>query len=161
MKKLSISMLLCCCSSVSFATNPTLLQQYDVTANVTSELITSAPLQEIDKSASQLVSLAKSILPKFTQKHPQCRVYLNAVLAAADSMQTLSLKDIELHYHQDQKLPALTSSDCYHAKDLLVHPATVVVMAKTMADNKANRLKMRHEIVEVIQHLSLVKDAVK
>ena len=107
MKKLSISMLLCCCSSVSFATNPTLLQQYDVTANVTSELITSAPLQEIDKSASQLVSLAKSILPTFTQKHPQCRVYLNAVLAAADSMQTLSLKDIELHYHQDQKTTQL------------------------------------------------------
>ena len=42
-----------------------------------------------------------------------------------------------------------------------MHPATVVVMAKTLKDTRANRKKMSHEIEEVIQHLSLVKLAVK
>lgn len=114
----------------------------------------------ISKSSAKLVDLAKEILRAFSDNNPACKIYLDTVMSAADSMQQLSLKQIEADYHLDGKLPTLTNGDCYHAKDLLVHPATVVVMDKTLKDTYANRQKMTHEIEEVIQHLGLVKQAV-
>jgi len=161
MKKLTIALSLCCISNLLFANNSETLTKYGKVAELATAEIKTGSFQEIAKSSTELVDLAKKILPVFTINNPECKVYLDAVMLASDSMQQLSLEEIEADYHLDGKLPTLTSGDCYHAKDLLVHPATVVVMAKTLKDSKDNRQKMSHEIEEVIQHLSLVKLAVK
>lgn len=160
MKKLVVAVSLCCVSSLSFGHGNDALSEYGRLAQAATKEIKHASFKEINKSSAQLVSLARKILPAFTQSNPACQVYLDSVMAAADSMQQLSLEQIEADYHLDGKLPPLKSGDCYHAKDLLVHPATVVVMAKTLDDTAENRRKMAHEIEEVIEHLSLVKQAV-
>lgn len=161
MKKTLITLSLCCFSVFSSAKSSEPLVDYGNNAHETVKLIEASSYHNIGKSAANLVELAKQILPKFAEQHQTCEVYLNAVMLAADSMQQLSLEAIELDYHRDQKLPPLSSGDCYHAKDLLVHPATVVVMARTLKDTQANREHMKHEIDEVIEHLGLVKAAVK
>lgn len=161
MKKLTIALSLCCISTVLLANSNEALTKYGKVAELATTEIKTVSFQKIAKSSTELVNLAKDILPAFTKSNPECKVYLDAVMLASDSMQQLSLDEIEADYHLDGKLPALTSGDCYHAKDLLVHPATVVVMAKTLKDTSKNRKKMSHEIEEVIQHLNLVKLAVK
>lgn len=161
MKKITIALSLCCISTFTFAKSDDTLLKYGQIAELATKEIKTVSFKKIAKSSTELVNLAKEILPAFIKSKPECKVYLDAVMSAADSMQKLSLDEIEADYHLDGKLPALTSGDCYHAKDLLVHPATVVVMAKTLKDTRANRKKMSHEIEEVIQHLSLVKLAVK
>jgi len=161
MNKFFLALSLCCVSSLSFANSDDMLSKYGNLAKLATQDVKLSSFSDIDKSSAKLVDLAKAILPAFSKSNPECKIYLDAVMLAADSMQQLSLKQIEADYHLDGKLPTLTSGDCYHAKDLLVHPATVVVMAKTLKDNKANREKMKHEIEEVIQHLGLVKQAVR
>lgn len=161
MKKIVLALSLCCISTLTFAKSDDMLLKYGKVAESTVKEIMTASFDDISKSSTELVDLAKGILLAFSEHHSACKVYLGAVMAAADSMQEITLEEIEADYHADGKLPALTSGDCYHAKDLLVHPATVVVMAKTLKDTKANRKHMAHEIEEVIVHLSLVKAAVK
>ena len=78
-------------------------------------------------------------------------------MLAANKMLTLSLEDIEKDYHADGKLPPMKQAVCYHAKDLLVHPATVVVIAKTQPDNKDTRKMLHAEIEEVLEHFGEVK----
>jgi len=74
-------------------------------------------------------------------------------------MLTSSLVDIERDYHADGKLPTVQSASCYHAKDLLVHPATMAVIAKTQQDSEATREQIEHELEEVLEHFNLVKQA--
>jgi len=161
MKKIVLALSLCCISTLTFAKTDDMLSKYENIAASTVKNIMTSSFENINKSSSQLVDLAKEILPAFSKSNTACNVYLGAVMDAADTMQKITLAEIEADYHADGKLPPLTSGDCYHAKDLLVHPATVVVMAKTLNDTEANRKKMAHELEEVIVHLSLVKAAVK
>lgn len=118
-----------------------------------------APLVEVAKDALALVATAKEILPLVIQKQDQCKQYLDVALSAADSMTQLTLDEIERDYHADGKLPAVTGALCYHAKDLLVHPATVAVIATTEKDNDKTRTMLKDELVEVLQHFSEVKQA--
>ena len=161
MNKFVLALSLCCISSISFANSSDMLAKYSNLAKLATQDVQLSSFSAIDKSSAKLVDLAKEILPAFSENNPACKIYLDIVMSAADSMQQLSLEQIEADYHLDGKLPTLTNGDCYHAKDLLVHPATVVVMAKTLKDTKANRKKMQHEIAEVIQHLGAVQQAVK
>ncbi|MEM9102881.1 MAG: hypothetical protein AAGB12_11225 [Pseudomonadota bacterium] len=119
--------------------------------------IKQSPLPSIQKKGNQLVDLAKEILPDFTAKNPQCKEYIQAALKASNRMLDLTLDEIEKDYHADGKLPAMKNVSCYHAKDLLVHPATVVVIAKRLKDEPKTRLQLKAEIDEVLEHFSQVK----
>ena len=66
----------------------------------------------------------------------------------ADLMLGMDLESLEKNYHQDEALPK-APDNCYHVKDLLVHPATAAISN----DRKA----IVHEIREVLAHLQLVK----
>ncbi len=131
-------------------------QQYKNKAQETKNLIKNSKYAEIEAQSTDLVNIAKSLLPQYVDKFPQCQTYLDAVVMAADDMLNLSVERIEADYHADGKLPKMTDVKCYHAKDLLVHPATLVVMAKTQQDNEAQRESMSHEIIEVLVHFDQV-----
>ena len=111
----------------------------------------------IEQQAKQLVDLSKPLLADFKAKYPQCSEYLNTLDAAADSMADLPLAEIESGYHSDGLLPALPDANCYHAKDLLVHPATVQAMAKLGLKSKEDWQQAEAEIEEVIEHFSQVE----
>ncbi|REL36267.1 hypothetical protein [Thalassotalea euphylliae] len=121
--------------------------------------VDSAPIAELAKKSAELTTLSTKLLPAFVVKQPICKDYLGAALAAANDMMTLSLDEIERDYHADGKLPAVKSAACYHAKDLLVHPATMAVIAKTAEDSKDTREQIEHELEEVLEHFSQVKQA--
>ncbi len=113
----------------------------------------------IGKQAKALVQSSLVIIHDFQTSYPQCKPYLDALVAAADVIPTLPLKDIESGYHADGKLPKFDDPICYHAKDLLVHPATVEAMAKIGISDSEQRTAAEHEIVEVIAHFSEVERA--
>ena len=131
--------------------------QYFTLATKLEAQIPQMPLDKVADSASELTLLSKQILPAFVQQQPVCSAYIQAAMEAADSMLTLSLEQIERDYHADGKLPPMQQAVCYHAKDLLVHPATVAVIAKTQADSDETREKLAHELEEVLEHFNQVK----
>ena len=132
-------------------------QQYYVLMNDISSNLTQAPLKDIKQKAEKLTRISTKLLPAFVAKQPICADYIKAALAASEEMLTLSLEDIERDYHADGKLPPMKQAVCYHAKDLLVHPATVAVIAGTSPDNAKTRNMLAHELEEVLEHFNEVK----
>ena len=140
----------------------TILTDYKTSAEKLIELIeTDGTNADIEKYSAGLVAASKPIINGFIDKFPQCQEYLTALTQAADIIPTLPLEEIESGYHADGKLPKLSDANCYHAKDLLVHPATVQAMAIIGIESTEQREQAKAEIVEVIAHFSQVEHAYK
>jgi len=133
--------------------------KYQSLATEISNNVESSSLEKLTKQSVKLTKLSTKLLPDFIKKQPICTEYLTAALKAAPTMTSLSLDDIEKDYHADGKLPAVKSASCYHAKDLLVHPATMAVIGKTLKDTPETRKQMAHELEEVLEHFNQVKVA--
>lgn len=131
--------------------------QYQALATNIDENIDKASLPDITDKAIKLTQLSTKLLPDFISKQPICAEYIEAAMDASKKMLTLSLEEIERDYHADGKLPPMKQAVCYHAKDLLVHPATIAVIAGQGNDSKDTRKKLAHELEEVLEHFSEVK----
>lgn len=132
-------------------------QGYETLASKIVKDADTASFAELAKSSEALTKLSMQLLPDFVSKQPVCEPYIAAVIAAQPTMLTISLDDIERDYHADGKLPEIKDASCYHAKDLLVHPATAVVISKTLEDTAESRKQLKHEIEEVLEHFNQVK----
>jgi len=130
---------------------------YFQTATKAQKQIDAGQLKDASAAAKELVLISKTLLPEVVAKKPICQAYLSAAVKAADTMLTISVDEIERDYHADGKLPPVKDAACYHAKDLLVHPATVVVLAANQAHDKNTQKQMHHEIEEVLEHFGQVK----
>lgn len=117
--------------------------------------------KNIEAASAELVKTSLPIVDQFIIKYPECSEYLGALKKAASVIPTLPLEEIESGYHADGKLPPLKNAQCYHAKDLLVHPATVQAMAKIGIKTDEQWESAEHEIEEVIEHFSQVELAMK
>ncbi|ESP95208.1 MULTISPECIES: hypothetical protein [Pseudoalteromonas] len=113
----------------------------------------------LEQESAELVATSRDVLANFVTKYPQCKDYLDALDKAADVIPTLPLEEIESGYHEDGKLPKYSDPVCYHAKDLLVHPATVQAIAKLGFTEKTHYQDAELEIVEVIAHFDQVERA--
>ena len=111
------------------------------------------------KDAQDLIKKAGPILTAFTGKYPQCEVLLNSVVKSAPAMQNLTLDQIEKQYHEGSALPK-ADDICFEAKELIVHPATVVIISKQKKLVKTDRIQIHDEIAEVLGHLDLFKDSI-
>lgn len=137
-----------------------LFSQYQQGAHALVTLIDKkASDTDIEQSSQALVALSQPIIQAFKTKFPQCNEYLDAVSAAAAIIPSLPLAEIESGYHADGKLPRISDVKCYHAKDLLVHPATVQAMAAIGIKSDEQREQAKHEVVEVIEHFTQVEQA--
>ena len=121
----------------------------------------NASSQKLAKGSQQLVATSRQLLAEFTTKYPACDTYLSALDEAADLIPTLPLEEIESGYHKDGKLPSFDEPVCYHAKDLLVHPATVQAMATQGMKFESAYEDAELEIVEVIAHFDQVEKALR
>jgi hypothetical protein len=138
----------------------TTLQTYKSQAkSLLADIRTQNTAQELEQSSANLVKTSRKLLSEFTAKYPQCQTYLGALDAAADLIPTLPLEEIETGYHADGKLPKFDDPVCYHAKDLLVHPATVQAIAKQGFKSENAYKDAELEIVEVIAHFDQVERA--
>ena len=128
------------------------------------QLITAAEqgasYSDIGISARALVEASKPILKAYIEKHPQCKDYLAKVLKDADHMLSMDAEIVERDYHDDGALPEAEFT-CYHAKDLLVHPATVVVLTENHPDDKETRDHIIHELEEVAAHALVAQKLLK
>lgn len=125
------------------------------------EIRANGASQKLEQSSQQLVATSRQLLAEFTAKYPACDSYLTALDKAADIIPTLPLEEIESGYHKDGKLPKYDSPVCYHAKDLLVHPATVQAMAAQGMQFESAYEDAELEIVEVIAHFDQVEKALR
>ena len=105
---------------------------------------------EVGEMAKSLTQVGLSLLPALIQKYPECKAYLEAITVVADKLADMPLAEIESGYHSDGKLPETPSANCYHGKDLVVHPATVEALAKL---GLTDREQAKGEITEVLGHL--------
>lgn len=101
----------------------------------------------------ELTKTGLLMIPSLIKMNPVCTEYLNAILAIGPTLHTIPLDEIESGYHADGKLPKVSAAECYHGKDLVVHPATVSALAKA---GLKDREKAKHEIEEVLEHLGAI-----
>ena len=108
------------------------------------------------EASTALVDLSATVAPAFAARQPQCAAYLDAALRVREAWPTLDVATIERDYHDDGALPKVAEGGaaCYHMKDLIVHPATVLVL---LAQPELDRAQARKEIDEVLAHVGAVR----
>lgn len=109
--------------------------------------------------AKGLINKATPILMAYSKRYPQCKSFLTGVINSAEKMQKLNLSQIEKQYHEGAALPK-SDDICYDAKELIVHPATVVILSKMKKLGKDERGQITDEIEEVLGHLEMFKEAI-
>ena len=114
---------------------------------------TNQPSTTVLSKSEALTEEALTLLPGLIEKYPNCKAYLTAVLKIGPTLKDLPLEEIESGYHKDGKLPKTPSGECYHGKDLVVHPATVSALAKKGLEDPKERIQAKEEITEVLGHL--------
>lgn len=107
------------------------------------------------QAAESLLAVGADIVPAFVQRHPHCRQYMAAALQVQGGWRQMDAATLERDFHKDGALPQVQGDarTCYHMKDLVVHPATaLVLLSQSPPDIEgANR-----EITEVIAHAHVV-----
>lgn len=73
----------------------------------------------------------------------------------------MSLDELEQGYHDGNKLPELPDPVCYHGKELMLHPARVLIIVKDGLGDDEVYLEAELEMVEAMAHAEQVKQAIK
>lgn len=135
----------------------TLLDHYGLeAAELASELAAGAGPARLMSRAEGLVARAAEIVPAFVEVHPHCAPYLEAALRVRERWPQLDHDAMERDYHQDGALPQIDNAGfCYHMKDLVTHPASVLVL---LSQDEPDLVQAKAEIDEVIAHLQVVRD---
>lgn len=136
------------------------LAQYEIQAKKLIKELDSTDLVTLNNQTTKLMNLSMSIIDSARFRLPQCDAYLNKTLDLTHSINTISLEALERDYHHDGLLPK-APAECYHTKDLFVHPATVLVHTRLNPSlQKHTKSAIEGEISEVLTHLDLVRQLV-
>lgn len=134
---------------------PELSQSYKESLTIAIEGLNKAPAASSTRATvTKLFRLGRKVAQLIRQERPQCEAYLKALLDRGDELLTLSAENIEKGYHRDGQLPKTKAPICHHAKDLVVHPATVLILMKQSPPAKSDL--MLRELVELTGHLAEV-----
>jgi len=139
-----------------------LLAQYEIEANKLIASLSSPELtaEQLDQQAQQLLSLSESVFKSARFRLPQCAVYLDETLKLKAHLATISNEKLESDYHHDGALPK-APVECYHTKDLFVHPATVIVLTRDDPSlMQKTKIAIEAEITEVLGHTDIVREVV-
>ena len=114
----------------------------------------------ISLQAKKLMSLSEVVIDSARFRLPQCDEYLAMSIALKSKLDDISHESLEKDYHHDAALPK-APNECYHAKDLFVHPATVIVLLRDDPQLKdATKVSIKAEITEVLAHTEYVRQLV-
>lgn len=133
-----------------------LLDQYGrEAAGLAAALATRGDPDQLKSRAGGLIDLAADLVPAFVARQPHCAPYLEAALQVRDLWPELDHEAIERDYHHDGALPKVDNAGiCYHMKDLITHPATVLVL---LSQAEPDHVQAKAEIDEVIAHMGVVR----
>lgn len=113
-------------------------------------LAPGADLAAVRSEATALMEQGARLVPGYIERFPECQAYLEAAVKVRDLWQGLDAETIERDYHHDGALPDHGDTPvCYHVKDLVVHPATALVL---LTQSPPDFVQARAEITEVVQH---------
>ena len=139
-----------------------LLSDYEIEAKkllaMLDESMTSS--KTLQNKAKELLDLSETVIHSAQFRLPQCDEYLSKTLALKGSLEKISHETLEKDYHHDGALPK-APGECYHTKDLFVHPATVYVLVRddpNLVDETKSSIS--DEITEVLAHTELVRQLV-
>lgn len=119
------------------------------------KLVPGADLAAVRSEAAALMEQGARLVPGYIARFPECKAYLEAALKVRDLWQRLDAETMERDYHHDGALPKHGDTPvCYHVKDLVVHPATALVL---LAQSPPDVLQAQAEIAEVVQHAGFVE----
>lgn len=138
-----------------------LLAKYEIEAKKLLRLNENgASTGQINNKARQLMELSKTVLESARFRLPQCDTYLALSLSLEKQLDDITHARLESDFHHDGALPQ-APPECYHAKDLFVHPASVLVLTRDdpkLAEETKKAIKA--EISEVLAHTELVRQLV-
>ena len=139
-----------------------MLANYEIEAKKLVDLLDLPKTENADISqlAWKLINISESFIESTRFRLPQCDEYLLKSVAVKDMLENISHENLEKNYHHDGALPK-APFECYHTKDLLVHPATVIVLTRDDPELAENTLSsIRAEITEVLAHTEIVRQLV-
>ena len=127
--------------------------EYKTVASQLVELIkTKNPSKgDLIRLSEKTMNKAKPILREYSAMYPQCTNLVDFMIKNEKAMKNLTPSAIEKDYHDGGALPTF-ADECHDIKEILVHPATVISLAKykTVRDSKE---QMFDEMEEVLLHL--------
>ena len=137
------------------------LASYEFEATKLVDLVEEQQTREpIDDQALRLMDLSEIVIDWAKFRLVQCEAYLNKSLELKDQLHEISHDSLESNYHQDGLLPK-APPECYHMKDMFIHPATVLVLTRDDPElNNETRTTIKAEIVEVLAHTEIVRQLV-
>ncbi len=136
-----------------------LLTNYEIEAKKLLEMLKTKNINSktIQNKAKDLLSLSEVVIESAQFRLPQCNEYLTKTLAIKTSLEEISHETLEKDYHHDGALPE-APGECYHTKDLFIHPATVYVLVRDDPSlQDATKSSINAEITEVLAHTELVR----
>ena len=136
-----------------------LLTNYEIESKKLLEMLKTKNINSktIQNKAKDLLSLSEVVIESAQFRLPQCNEYLTKTLAIKTSLEEISHETLEKDYHHDGALPA-APGECYHTKDLFIHPATVYVLVRDDPSlQDATKSSINAEITEVLAHTELVR----
>ncbi|MGI9230070.1 MAG: hypothetical protein ACR2P9_09470 [Gammaproteobacteria bacterium] len=133
-----------------------LLAQYEIEAKRLTSTLDSIDRTYINQHAVNLMQFAESILDWARIRLPQCDAYLQKSLEVKTVLKQISREEMEKNYHHDGNLPK-APPECYHIKDLLIHPASVLLLTRDDPElQQPTRNAINAEIAEVLGHIGAV-----
>ncbi len=139
-----------------------LVSRYEIQARKLVDALADNNLtaETVNLQANELLELSTDVIDSARFRLPQCDAYLAQTVKLRDSLATISHASLEKDYHHDGVLPK-APIECYHTKDLFVHPATVVVLTRDDPSlTQETRDIIADEINEVLAHTEVVRQLV-
>ena len=136
-----------------------LLTNYEIEAKKLLEMLKTKNINSktIQNKAKDLLSLSEVVIESAQFRLPQCNEYLTKTLVIKTSLEEISHETLEKDYHHYGALPK-APGECYHTKDLFIHPATVYVLVRDDPSlQDATKSSINAEITEVLAHTELVR----
>ena len=137
-----------------------LLTEYEIEAKKLVSNLNNSSSADISALPISLLELSENVISSAQYRLPQCDEYLAKTLMLKNNLQEISLENLEKDYHHDGALPK-APGECYHTKDLFVHPATVIVLTRdNPVLNEAIKSSIHDEITEVLAHTEIVRQLI-
>ncbi len=138
-----------------------LLAKYEIEAKKLIKLNEKgAAAGQINSKARHLMDLSKTVLESARFRLPQCDAYLALSLTLEGQLSDITHARLESDFHHDGALPQ-APPECYHAKDLFVHPASVIILTRDDPElSDETKKAIQAEISEVLAHTELVRQLV-
>jgi hypothetical protein len=136
-----------------------LLADYEILAKklINNLKVETSNSNEISNQAKELMLISENVITNTKFRLPQCKEYLEMTFVLKNQLEDISHDNLEKNYHHDAALPK-APVECYHTKDLFVHPATVIVLTRDDPSlNDATKQSITAEISEVLGHTELVR----